>query len=59
MDDKKYAGVTGLAAPGVCLPWEVKSQEAGYVAGDPKIIKQEWDKLDEQVYRYIWWWVHR
>jgi len=47
VDDKKYAGVTGQAVPGVCLPWEVKRIEAGDVAGDPKIIKQEWDKLGD------------
>ncbi|MEW6424155.1 MAG: hypothetical protein AB1523_05320 [Bacillota bacterium] len=45
--------------PGVCFPWDQKVSESGSIAGNPDIIKKEWEKLDVFAYLYLWWWVHR
>jgi len=45
--------------PGVCLPWEVKAREMGSIAGDERLIRSEWDKLETFAYLYLWYWVHR
>ncbi|MEW6662620.1 MAG: hypothetical protein ACOY9Y_15130 [Bacillota bacterium] len=45
--------------PGVCVPWEEKAIEFGPIAGNPEIVKKEWEKLDVFAYLYLWWWVHR
>ncbi|MCL6480051.1 MAG: hypothetical protein K6T65_16930 [Peptococcaceae bacterium] len=45
--------------PGVCFPWEQKVGELGPIAGNPEIIKKEWEKLDVFAYLYLWYWVHR
>lgn len=46
--------------PGVCLPWEQKVAEAvGPIAGNPDILKKEWEQLDAFAYIYLWSWVQR
>ncbi|WP_227762743.1 hypothetical protein [Zhaonella formicivorans] len=45
--------------PGVCIPWEQKLKEFAPIAGNPEIIKNEWEKLDTFAYIYLWYWVHR
>ena len=46
--------------PGVCVPWEQKVAEAaGPIAGNPDILKKEWEQLDAFAYIYLRSWVHR
>lgn len=43
--------------PGVCLPFEDKIGELDGVAGDVGIVKGEWERLEGQVYLYLWSWI--
>ncbi len=43
--------------PGVCLPFEDKIAYLDGVAGDVGIVKGEWERLEGQVYLYLWSWI--
>ncbi|WP_258360347.1 hypothetical protein [Moorella sulfitireducens (nom. illeg.)] len=48
-----------VAPAGTCVPWQVKKEEFGQLAGNEEIVKQEWEKLDGLAYAFIWFWVQR
>ncbi|MBN2309941.1 MAG: hypothetical protein JXR94_13285 [Candidatus Hydrogenedentes bacterium] len=44
----------GGAAPGVCVPWEVKRQELGAISGDEGLVKRVWESNEGWAYMYVW-----
>ncbi len=40
--------------PGVCVPWEEKSQEMGEIHGDEQQVRQSWEEVDSFGYTFIW-----
>lgn len=44
---------------GKCVPWEIKKDELGEIAGNEEIVKNAWEMLDASIYNFIWFWVQR
>ena len=42
------------AAPGVCIPWEEKAKDLPHIQGDPELVRQIWEKVDNLGHMYIW-----
>jgi len=40
--------------PGVCVPWDEKRKELPDIQGDPELLKEIWEEVDELAYTYIW-----
>ncbi|MDD5205928.1 MAG: uroporphyrinogen decarboxylase family protein [Desulfobacterales bacterium] len=40
----------------VITPWEVKLDELGTIAGDEKIIRENWESLEHRAYNWLWSW---
>lgn len=44
---------------GTCVPWKIKKEELGILAGNEEIVKSSWEMLDALAYAFIWFWVQR
>ncbi|MCG0278058.1 MAG: hypothetical protein L5656_05955 [Thermanaeromonas sp.] len=44
---------------GTCIPWKIKKEEFGVLAGNEEIVKSSWEMLDALAYAFIWFWVQR
>lgn len=42
------------AQPGVCIPWEEKSNEIPRILSDPALVRRVWEEIDSLAYTYIW-----
>jgi uroporphyrinogen-III decarboxylase len=40
--------------PGVCFPWEEKLKELPAITGDPAIVRNVWENIEQLSYIYIW-----
>ena len=44
----------GRVAPGICIPWEVKSAELPPISGDGELVREIWEQIDALGHTYIW-----
>jgi uroporphyrinogen-III decarboxylase len=40
--------------PGVCLPWEQKSQEIAEISGDAELVQRVWEQIEGLGHTFIW-----
>lgn len=55
-DNKMKSFIPGA---GTCVPWNIKKEEFGRLAGNEEIVKTSWEMLDGFAYAFIWFWVQR